>query len=591
MGRGSPRDGLDLHQPEIRGERRVFRGVQFGVKKSALWSLALHLLGWVVPTSTVHVEAGDFDVKTLLREASTVAATVPDLELIEKVAVLREVARAQAASGDRDGSRASVDIAFRALAQRSTTDMYRANAVVELADASAGGDAVELEHVLKRAAASSRSLMLGRYDGYALRNLAEAFARSGSPGVAITRAKGIADRDWRQAALEAIADIEADARSRPGVEQSVAAVRRPADRARILASVAKRWAGSGDVPAARWAIAEALRTIQDVQVTKSPDVLVAIAEAQVAVGDLEGAHRLAGRIVRSGDDWYIVEVLTVLAIGRARAGDKVGALESLQRSREAALRLPAKARLKPGSPRAEALARVAAAYGQIGEADTASTVAKSITTVAPGFEYLVAEALLSLARVQAAAGDTAGASTRCAEILKLLSNPTEVARYRWTCGDRAGAWRVLQENPGAASAFASLSRAEARMGNLINALKAAEAIPDNRSRIIALAGLAPLLANAGDVAGARETARKVLEDSRQAYALQAVAWGRTRGGDLSGAVSEATTQRNPLVRARMLLGAAEAQLGWTTRTLSLLETTTERPWEQLVSTTNDANPQ
>ena len=129
------------------------------------------------------------------------------------------------------------------------------------------------------------------------------------------------------------------------------------------------------------------------------------------------------------------------------------------------------------------------------------------------------------------------------------------------------------------------------MGNLINALKAAEAIPDDRSRIIALAALAPLLANAGDVAGTRETARKVLDDSRQAYALQAVAWGRTRGGDLSGAVSEATTQRNPLVRARMLLGAAEAQLGWTTRTLSLLETTTERPWEQLVSNTNDASRQ
>src|SRR6266404_2770060 len=152
------------------------------------------------------------------------------------------------------------------------------------------------EPVLKRAVAISPNLVLHRDQGYALRNLAEAFARSGSPGVAITRAKGIADENWRQAALHAIAEIEADARSRPWVEQTVAAARLPIDRARILASVAKRWAGSGDVPAARWAIAEALRMVQDVRITKSPDVLVTIEEAMVTVGDLEGAHRVASRI-------------------------------------------------------------------------------------------------------------------------------------------------------------------------------------------------------------------------------------------------------------------------------------------------------
>jgi tetratricopeptide (TPR) repeat protein len=463
--------------PRFAGCGGSFDEVRFGVKKGARWLIALSLLACMVSTSTVHVEAGNFDVKALLHDASTVAATVSDLELFEKVAVLREVARAQAAAGDRDVSGASVEIAFRTLAQRSTTDAYRANAVVELAEASAGGNPVELEHLLKRAAAISPNLMLHRDHGYALRNLAEAFARSGSPGAAITRAKGIADGNWRQAALHAIADIEADARSRPWVEQSVAAARLPIDRARILVSVAKRWAGSGDVPAARWAIAEALRMVQDVRITKWPDVLAAIAEAQVTAGDLEGAHRVATRIVGAGDDWYIVEVLTVLGIARARAGDKAGALESLQRSREAALRLPAEARLKPGSPRGEALAKVAAAYAQIGEADTASAVARNIPKVAPGREYLAAEALLSVARFQAGA-----------------------------------------------TAFASLSRAEAHMGNLIGALKAAEAIPDDRSRIITLAGLAPLQAKVGDVAGARETARKVLDDSRQAYALQAVAW-------------------------------------------------------------------
>ena len=574
----------DVRQPDIRAMQCVFRGAQFGVMKSALWFLALSLLVCRVSTFAVNAEGSDFDVKALLHDASSVAATVSDLELFEKVAVLREVARAQAAAGDREGSRASVDIAFRTLARRSTTDMYRTDTVVELADASAGGDPVELEHILKRAAAISPNLILRRYDGYALRNLAEAFARSGSPGTAITRAKSIADENWRQAALHAIADIEADARSRPWVEQSVAAARLSIDRARILVSVAKRWAESGDVPAAKWAIAETLRMVPDVQIANWSDVLVALAEAQAPVGDLEGANRVASRIVRSGDDWYIVEVLTVLGVARARAGDKAGALGSLQRSREAALRLPAKGQLKPGSPRAEALAKAAVAYGRIGEAETASAIARNIPIVAPGREYLAAEALLSVARIQAHAGDTVGASTRCAEILKLPSNPADAARYSWTCGDGAGAWRILRENPGAATAFGSLSRAEARIGNLTDALKAAEAIPDDRSRIIVLAGLAPLQAKVGDVAGARETARKVLDHSRQAYALQAVAWGRTRGGDLSGAVGEAMAQRNPLVRARMLLGAAEAQLGWTTRALSLLETTTERPWERLSQT-------
>jgi hypothetical protein len=56
-------------------------------------------------------------------------------------------------------------------------------------------------------------------------------------------------------------------------------------------------------------------------------------------------------------------------------------------------------------------------------------------------------------------------------------------------------------------------------------------------------------------------------------------------------VSEATAQRNPLIRARMLLGAVEGRLGWTIRTLSLLETNTERPWKRLVSNMNDTNRQ
>jgi hypothetical protein len=329
--------------------------------------------------------------------------------------------------------------------------------------------------------------------------------------------------------------------------------------------------------------------LQDVRTTKAPDVLVTIAEAQVIVRDLDGVDRVASRIVKSGDDWYIVEVLALLGVARAGAGDRAGALEALHRSREAALRLPSAARFKPGSPRAEALARVTAAYGQIGETDTASMIARSIPRVAPGREYLAAEALLGVAKVQAEAGDAVGARARCGEIVNLQLIPAEVVRYRWVCGDRAGAWQILRENPGATSAFASLSRAEARVGNIVDALKAAEAIPDDRRRIIALAGLAPLQAKVGDVAGARETAGKVLDDSRQAYALQAVAWGRTRGGDLSGAVGEATMQRDPMVRARMLLGAAEAQVGWTTGALALLETTTERPWERLSSHTTDAD--
>jgi len=553
------------------------------------WSFAL-LLFVIVSTSSVHVEAGDFTVKSLLHDASMVAATVSDPELSEKVAVLGEVARAQAAAGDRDGARASADIAFRALASRSTTNEYRASAVVELADASAGGDPVELEDLLKRAAAISRNLMLDRYDGYAVRNLAEALARSGSPRSAITRAKGIADQNWRQAALHTIADIEADAGSRTWVEQTVAAARSPLDQARILASVAKRWAaGSRNLPAASWAIAEALRRMQGVRTAKGPDVLVAIAEAQVLVRDVEGVDRLASRIVRSSDDWYVVEVLALLGVVRARAGDKAGALESLHRSREAALRLPAEARFKPGSPRAEALEKVTAAYAQIGETDTASMIASSIPNVAPGREYLAAEALLGVARIQAEAGDAVGARARCTEASGLQPIPAELVRYRWVCGDRAGAWQILRENSRSAGAFASLARAEARIGNLVEALKAAEAIPDDRSRIVVLAALAPLQAKVGDVAGARETAGKVFDESRQAYALQAVAWERARRGDLSGAVGEATMQRNPLVRARMLFGVAEAQLGWSTRALALLGTTTERPWERLAFHTTDTD--
>jgi hypothetical protein len=453
--------------------------------------------------------------------------------------------------------------------------------VVDLCEASAGGDPIELERLLKRAGAISSKLVLDRFQGYALRNLAVALARSGSPAAAIARASGIADGNWRQAALAAIAQIEADAKSRPWVEQSVAAARGPANRAHILANVARRYADAGDVPAAKWAVAEALRLVDGASAAKSADVLIEIARAQAAVGDVEGASRVATRITGTGDAWDVVEVRTVLGVAQARAGDKAGALDSLHRSREAALRLPVEARFKPGSPRAEALATTAGAYGKIGESDTGSSVARSIPKEAPGRKYLAAEALLTIARSQAEAGDTDGARTRCDEAVKLLVNPADIARYRWTCGDDAGAWRVLRESSDASTALWSLARAEARTGNLSGALQAAEAIPDDRSRVLALAALAPLQAKVGDVSGARETARKVTDESRRAYAFQAVAWSRARAGDLNGAVNEATVQQSALVRSRMLLGVAEAQLGWSSGALSLLETTTEQPWTRL----------
>jgi hypothetical protein len=77
---------------------------------------------------TRHVAASDLDLKTVLQGASAAAASVQDRDMIEKVAALGEVARAQAAAGDRDGARGSVDIAFRAT--RSVTSPRRSRAPV-----------------------------------------------------------------------------------------------------------------------------------------------------------------------------------------------------------------------------------------------------------------------------------------------------------------------------------------------------------------------------------------------------------------------------------------------------------------------------
>jgi ATP/maltotriose-dependent transcriptional regulator MalT len=342
-------------------------------------------------------------------------------------------------------------------------------------------------------------------------------------------------------------------------------------------------------PTPRWSrrhswhhiIAEALRLVDRTRKTswRNNDVLIDIAKAQVAVGDLEGARRVAGRIEESGDAWYIVDVLCVVAVAQAHTGDRVGALASLEKSRQAALRLPAKAGPKPGSPRAEALSKTAAAYAQIGDGETSSTVARSIPNQVPGAG--AAEVLLTIAKIQAATGDTSGAFARCEEALKLLSHPREAVRYRWTCGDREGAWRAVRETPDTSAAFWSLARAEARAGNLAGALKAVEAIPDDRRRVLALAQLAPLQAKAGDVTGARETASKITDESRRAGAFQAVAWARARSGDLQGAIDEAATEQSPLVRCRMLLGVVEARLGRSTGALALADTTTEQPWDLL----------
>jgi ATP/maltotriose-dependent transcriptional regulator MalT len=277
----------------------------------------------------------------------------------------------------------------------------------------------------------------------------------------------------------------------------------------------------------------------------------------------------------------MVDVLCVLAVAQAHSGDKAGALASLERSRQVASRLPADVRFKPGSPRADALRKTAAAYAQIGDGETGSAVAKTIPHEVPSQEYLAAEALLEIAKLQVSAGDTSGARVRCEEALKLLTNPREVVRFRWTCGDRDGAWRAVQETPEASAALWGFARAEARAGNLAGALKAVEAIADDRRRILALAELAPLQAKSGDVTGARETASKVTDKSRRAYAFQAVAWARVRSGDLQGAIDEAATEQSPFVRCRMLLGVVEARLGRPTEALTLAETTTEQPWDLL----------
>ena len=96
----------------------------------------------------------------------------------------------------------------------------------------------------------------------------------------------------------------------------------------------------------------------------------------------------------------------------------------------------------------------------------------------------------------------------------------------------SAAWSIIGYR---AWTFRSIARVQAKAGDIAGALSTARSIGEDRPRAWALNAVAKVQAKVGDIAGALSTARSIGEGRPRAWALNAVAEAQARAGDSHGA--------------------------------------------------------
>lgn len=320
----------------------------------------------------------------------------------------------------------------------------------------------------------------------ALRTIAKAQAEAGRMDEAALAAAAIPDTTGRIEALIGVA--EAYVGRRPGTPDGKTAVAKRAldqaetevtrlsgsyERVVLLGRMAVAWSRLGDsrkaeraVQLAREAIqsasedgkdamlrhvaatladmgqtAEALAILRDAAGDgESAPVLIAAASAQARAGDAAGALETAESIeaVR-----YRALVLSRVAVAQAARGDKIAALATLGRARDAGDRIDLP------FARAYALSQIVAAQGEIGEFDAAAATAEII-----GDERLKAQMLWTVAKLRAMRGDAAGAARTEGEARQATDAIASTFSRSWMFADLASGWALAGDVEAARQAFA-----------------------------------------------------------------------------------------------------------------------------------------
>ncbi len=273
---------------------------------------------------------------------------------------------------------------------------------------------------------------------------------------------------------------------------------------------------------------------------------VKIAAALARAGNFEGALTLV-RSFGAGSNGFEVDILRSEIPGAmaeiAREQAKAGAPDAARATLREAMDV-AKTIHQNGGVLFDRVRRVAELQAQIGDVEGV----KASAGVIEGDPSEKSLAMVSVARAQAKAGDTAGARATVRDAQKLAGD----------VGPRAN---VINDDPTANAdrVFKEIAIAQAEFGDAKAALETVASRGFNDWRSETLAAIAAVQARLGDVPGAVATARSIPIPARAAEAFATLASFQAKAGADSVALSWISRLDTPTDKTFALIGIIEGR--------------------------------
>jgi RNA polymerase sigma factor (sigma-70 family) len=411
--------------------------------------------------------------KPLLEQALQTAGKIEDLET--RASVLAMIARAQARAGQKDAAGKTFAQAAQ-LARGIKEDYPRAQWFAWLARTqSEAGDfdaAFSTAATIQEPAEGDKQRS---FKNYAWMWIAICQAEAGDIQAALTNANAIEepepDDDYptpKSMALCEIAKVQARSGKVADGLKTAGAIKNKLERCSCLAVIAVAQARAKDLPAAQKTLQEALDIANSIQPdpTSSSDhrafALIHVAGAQAALGDVEGAVKLA--LSLPTPERYQSSALYHIVEAQVNAGDFQGALRT------------AKA-IQHNITQEYAIKEIALAQARAGDVKAALATIKEVKYVATRVEVLVAAA-----RYQAKAGDHKAASKTLQQAMQEMDRVEDPPH---TGGTKPALVREI-------------AAAQAAAGDARAVLAWAEKLADPRLKTVALLGLAEGLTARGN---------------------------------------------------------------------------------------------
>lgn len=291
------------------------------------------------------------------------------------------------------------------------------------------------------------------------------------------------------------------------------------------------------------------------------NALWAIVESQAAAGHVHVAEQAAVEIP-DGTDWKAT-VLATVARAQIKAGDRRGALQTLEQALQAATHL------RKDSRRASALEEIASAQAEAGDILGALTTVQQVPEAQKYHYVLHSDLMTQLAE----AGDVKGALQIAAEIGNATVRDSawqEIAAAQAKAGEMREAMQTADHIRGEtekANALRMIGAVQWSAGDHAGATKTFEQVLRTATHIQkpvdkwnTLSEIAEAQAETRDYRGAVQTADTILDEPAKDRALSAIAMIQVKAGDNERALRTAARARSNFVKPNVLWAIAQAQL-------------------------------